>query len=134
MNPIARINPTTLPDAASAGYAQISVVPPGPLAFVSGQVAWRRMGGAKPGTLSEQTDTVIENLSAALEALAARPSDIVQLRIYLTDLRAETQDIVMGKLAAFLDGTLPSLTGVGVVNLAAPDLQIEIEMVVRIPD
>jgi enamine deaminase RidA (YjgF/YER057c/UK114 family) len=40
----------------------------------------------------------------------------------------------MGKLAAFLDGTLPSLTGVGVVNLAAPDLQIEIEMVVRIPD
>lgn len=37
-----------------------------------------------------------------------------------------------GKLA-FFGSSLPSLTGIGVQALAGPDLQIEIEMVVRVP-
>lgn len=130
---ITRINPRTLPDAASVGYSQISIAGMDRLAFVSGQVAWRRDGGAVPGTFSEQAQIVVENLSHALDAMAAGPHDIVQLRAYMTDVRSETLAIVMEKLGEFLQGAKPSLTGIGVAALATPELQLEIEMVVRVP-
>ncbi|QUS36302.1 RidA family protein [Falsirhodobacter algicola] len=130
---LSRMNPTSLPDAGRAGYSQITVVPPGPLAFVSGQVAWRRDGGPVPGDIAEQADIVIENLSLALTALNARPDRIVQMRIYMTDLHQGALDSVMAKIGAFLDGAQPSLTGVGVTALAAPDLKLEVEMVVSVP-
>ena len=56
------------------------------------------------------------------------------MRIYVTDLQPQTQEVAMGQIIQFLDGAQPSLTGVGVAALAATDLQIEVEMVVRIPD
>lgn len=128
-----RMNPPTLPDAGAVGYSQISVTPTGPLAFVSGQVPWRSDGGAVPADLEEQTGIVIENLSHALTALNAGPEQIAQMRIYMTDLRPETQEVVMPLLVAFLDGAQPSLTGIGVSALAGPELQLEIEMVVSLP-
>ncbi len=109
------------------------MTPPGPLAFVSGQVPWQRDGGAVPADLDEQTDSVIENLSHALAALDAGPEQIAQMRIYMTELRPETQGIVMTRLAAFLNGAQPSLTGIGVSVLAEPELQLEIEMIVSLP-
>ena len=132
-NQVSRMNPQNLPDAGKVGYSQISIAEPGRMAFVSGQVAWRRDGGAVPGDLAGQAKIVIENLEAALQALGSRPHDIVQMRIYATDLRAETQAMVMGLLTLFLDGAQPSITGIGVTALATPDLQLEIEMIVRVP-
>jgi len=130
---ITRMNPDALPDAGAVGYSQISVVEPGRLAWVSGQVAWRRGGGAVPASLAEQTTIVLENLRAALEALGAAPTDIVILRAYLTDLRPETQDIVMTQLMPFLGAARPCITGVGVAALATPELKLEVEMTVRVP-
>ncbi len=132
-DPVSRMNPQSLPDSGSIGYSQISVAEPGRLAFVSGQVAWRRDGGVVSGDLAEQAKIVIENLAEALCALAAKPHDIVQMRIYAIDLSPEAQAMVMGLLLPFLDGAQPSITGVGVTALAAPELQLEIEMVVRVP-
>ncbi len=131
---IERMNPDVLPDAGKVGYSQISIPAPGRLAFVSGQVAWRAGGGTVPDTLSGQTAVTIDNLRSALSVLGCRPEDIVQMRIYLTDLQPETQDIVMSQIKEFLNGSQPSLTGVGVSALATPELQIEIEMVVRVPE
>jgi enamine deaminase RidA (YjgF/YER057c/UK114 family) len=130
---ITRINPTALPDSSRAGYSQISVVEPGRLAFVSGQVAWRRDGGAAPGTLAEQVDIVADNLSAALDELNASPKDIVQMRVYVVGLNDESMNIGMAAIGKFLAGAQPSLTGIGVAALAAPGLLIEVEMVVRVP-
>ncbi|MEL6125438.1 MAG: RidA family protein [Pseudomonadota bacterium] len=131
---IARMNPETLPDASMIGYSQISVVPPGPLAFVSGQVAQTRDGTPTPNSLSEQTALVIDNLTHALKVLDATPHDIAQMRIYVTDLNQDTLEISMTQIIRFLDGAQPSLTGVGVSALAGPDLKIEIEMVVSVTD
>lgn len=128
---IIRKNPLSLPDAAQAGYSQISITEPGRLAFVSGQVAWRRDGGAAPVALDEQAEIVTANLSAALDELKAVPDDIVQMRIYAVDLNDESMTTVMGAIGRFLNGAQPSLTGVGVSALAAPGLRIEVEMVVR---
>lgn len=129
---IDRMNPPALPDAGKIGYSQISIAQPGPLAFVSGQVALRPDGAAAPQSLASQTAIVIENLREALDALKASTDDIVQMRIYMTDLRPETQGIAMAEIISFLDGAQPSLTGIGVAALAGPDLQIEVEMVVRV--
>lgn len=131
---ITRLNPETLPNAGAAGYSQISIVEPGRLAFVSGQVAWKRDGGSAPGTLAEQVAIVAENLSAALVALKATTHDIAQMRIYAVDLNPENMGIGMAAIGKFLNGAQPSLTGIGVSALAAPGLLIEVEMVVRVPD
>lgn len=131
---VVRMNPKALPDAGKVGYSQVSIAEPGRLAFVSGQVAWRAGGGSVPGSLAEQTAIVVGNLRGALDALGATPDDIVQMRIYVIDLRPETQEIAMTEIMRLLNGAKPSLTGIGVAALAAPDLQIEVEMVVRIPD
>ncbi len=129
---VVRMNPKTLPDTGKVGYSQISIAQPGRLAFVSGQVAWPDEGGDVPGSLAEQTAIVIKNLNGALDALEATPDDIVQMRVYVTDLRSETREIAMTEILRFLEGAQPSLTGIGVAALAAPDLQIEVEMVVQV--
>lgn len=131
---VTRLNPETLPDASHIGYSQISVTEPGRLAFVSGQVAGTRDGSAVPITLEAQTAQVVENLGSALAAVSATQQDIVQMRIYMTDLNDDTMAVAMPLIIDFLDGAQPSLTGVGVVALAATELKIEVEMVVRVPD
>lgn len=131
--PLTRLNPASLPDAGEVGYSQITVAEPGRLAFVSGQVAWRRDGGPAPGDLAEQAALVVANVKAALDAVGATPRDLVMVRAYLVDLTPERQDVVMPHLLALFDGARPSLTGIGVAALAAPGLQLEVEAVVRLP-
>ncbi|WP_299548925.1 RidA family protein [uncultured Tateyamaria sp.] len=129
---IDRLNPLALPDSRRAGYSQISIAYPGPLAFVSGQVAWHPDGAAATASLAEQTSIVVDNLRVALDALQVSPDNIVQLRIYMTDLQPERQEIAMKEIIRFLDGAQPSLTGIGVAALAGPGLEIEVEMVVQV--
>lgn len=131
-NALIRMNPDTLPDAGKVGYSQITIANPGRLAFVSGQVAWDANGSAVPETLESQTKQVVANLGEALRALDAGNRDIVQMRVYMTELNDETMDIAMTQIVDFLDGEQPSLTGIGVAALAGPDLKIEIEMVVQL--
>jgi hypothetical protein len=40
----------------------------------------------------------------------------------------------MPPLLELFDGAKPSLTGFGVAALAAPELQVELELTVRLPD
>lgn len=129
-----RINPATLPNAASMGYSQIVIATPGTLAFVSGQVAQTADGSGVPDGLAAQTTQVVANLAGALKAVGACPHDIVQMRIYVMDLDDDAMAIAMPPVMAFLNGAAPSLTGIGVAALAGPDLKIEIEMIVRVPD
>jgi enamine deaminase RidA (YjgF/YER057c/UK114 family) len=127
------MNPPALPDAAPLGYSQISVVEPGRMAYVSGQVAWRPDGQPVPEDLAEQMKIVASHAKAALDALGATPADIVVARCYMTDLTPERLERVMPPLLALFDGTKPCITGVGVAALAAPDLQVELELTVRLP-
>jgi enamine deaminase RidA (YjgF/YER057c/UK114 family) len=128
-----RMNPAALPNTSNLGYSQISIANAGILAFVSGQVAQAADGSAVPEGLEAQTKQVIANLTEALKALEARPQNIVQMRIYVTDLNEEAMNILMPPIIAFLNGAEPSLTGIGVAALAGPDLKIEIEMIVQLP-
>lgn len=129
-----RMNPGTMPDAGAIGYSQITVTEPGRLAFVSGQVAVTREERPIPERLSDQADIALRNAEAALDALAAGPADLVMVRVYVVDLTPARLAELMPKLQAFFDGAQPSLTGIGVAALAGEGLQVEIEMVVRVPE
>ena len=133
-NSIVRLNPSALPDAGKMGYSQISIVPPGRMAYLSGQVAWRPDGEAAPESLSEQMRLVAANAKAALSAMGAGAQDIVLARIYVVNLTPERLEEIMPPFLATFEGAQPCVTGVGVQALAGPDLQVEMELVVRLPD
>ncbi len=132
--PITRLNPSTLPDAGKMGYSQISIVEPGRMAYISGQVAWRANGEPPPESLIEQMKIVAVNAKAALNAVGASPADVAIARIYMVNLTPERLEAVMPAFLATFEGAQPCVTGVGVAALAAPDLQIEMELVVRLPN
>lgn len=131
---IVRLNPPGLPDPAAFGYSQISIVEPGRIAYVSGQVAWRRDGQPVPKDLKEQIKIATDNARGALKALGATPKDIINARLLVVDLTPERLEGLFPTLLEFFDGEAPSLTGIGVAALADPDLQVELEFTVRVPD
>ncbi|MDQ0317263.1 RidA family protein [Amorphus orientalis] len=131
---IIRLNPPTLPDAGAIGYSQITRVEPGPMAFISGQVAVRPNGEPAPDDLVEQTKIVGANAKAAVAAVGATMKDVVMARVYMVDLTPDRLAAASSELFGIFEGEQPSLTGVGVAALAAPDLQLEMELVVRLPD
>lgn len=130
---IVRMNPSTLPNAAEMGYSQISIVEPGRMAYISGQVAWRPNGEPVPADLVAQMKIVVTNAKAALDALGASPEDIVIARCYMTDLTPARLDQIFPPLLEMFNGAQPCITGVGVAALAAPELQVELELTVRLP-
>jgi len=131
---IVRLNPPTLPNAGDMGYSQISIVTPGRMAYISGQVAWRADGQPVPAGLTEQMQLVALNAKAALDAVGATPHDVVLARVYLVNLTPERMQELMPPFLATFEGAQPCVTGIGVAALAAPDLQVEMELVVRLPD
>jgi len=132
-HPLTRLDPPSLPDAAALGYAQITTVEPGRMAYVSGQVGLPADGTEPPEGLAAQTRIATANCAAALEALGAGPSDIAMMRIYVVGLDDAAMSESFPLVLEFLAGTRPALTGIGVSALAVPGLRIEIEMIVRLP-
>lgn len=131
---IVRLNLSTLPDAGEMGYSQISLVEPGRMAFISGQVAWQPNGEPVPEDVVEQMKLVSKNALSALNAVGAKPEHVVTARIYVVGLTPERLEELMPAFIATFDGAQPCVTGVGVEALAAPDLKVEMELVVRLPD
>lgn len=130
---LTRMNPPQLPDAGAMGYSQITIAEPGRLAFISGQVAWTPDGAEPPESLAAQAGLVVRNARAALSAAGASPRDLVMIRAYMVDLTPERLEEVWPHVHALFDGARPSVTGIGVAALAAPGLQLEIEMIARLP-
>lgn len=132
--PIIRVNPKTLPNSGEMGYSQISIVEPGRMAYISGQVAWQPNNEPVPQDLVEQMKLVAKNARSALDAIGASPENVVVARVYVVDLTPERLEQLMPPFLATFEGAQPCVTGVGVTALAAPDLQVEMELVVRLPD
>ena len=130
---VSRHNPPTIWDMASGGYSQISVAEPGRLAFLSGQVAWLPSGGEAPKDVAGQAKVAAANLAASLEELGASGQDIVMLRVYVVDATTEAFQQVQVALDELKGDGRPSITTIGVKALYAPDILVEIEMVVRVP-
>ena len=115
----------------------------GDLLFVSG-VSSRRPDGTHVGVtidddgqvtkdIAAQTRAVIENIGVILEAAGCRLKDLVDLTVFLVDMRD------YGGMNAvyneFFDAaTGPARTTVAVAELPHPNLLIEIKVVAAMPD
>jgi 2-iminobutanoate/2-iminopropanoate deaminase len=74
-------------DAAPAAIGPYSqAVRAGQLVFVSGQIPLDERGEMVPGGIQEQTERVMQNLSAILSASGVGLDQVVKTTIYLTDL------------------------------------------------
>jgi enamine deaminase RidA (YjgF/YER057c/UK114 family) len=130
---IERINPRDIFDSTQTGYSQGSAVEAGRLAFFSGQVAWTPDSSTAPDSLAEQGRIVNGHLKRCLAAVGAEVADIVMMRVYVVNLTPERGAELLPVVREFLGEVQPSLTGIGVQALWGPDLQLEVEMAVRVP-
>lgn len=103
------------------------VVAEGRLVFVSGQTP-SRQGEIVVGTIKEQTELVIANISAILDAAGATLSDVVRCGVFLADL-ANLPEFNETYVLAF-GGRVPARTTVG-ANL--PGYDVEIDCIAAIP-
>jgi reactive intermediate/imine deaminase len=121
-------NPPTVAPPLKGYYSNAVRVTSGPLLFVAGQVGLNRAGEVVgKGDLRAQAVQTFENIRAILVANKADMKDVVQVTVYVTDIRAfhEIADI---RLKYFpKDG--PTSVIVEVSKLALPELEIEISAV-----
>lgn len=74
----------------SAGPYSLGVIADGKFIFVSGQIPFNSMTGKiERGSLEEQTQLVLNNIKAIVEASGGKINDIVNCRVYLSELTPE---------------------------------------------
>jgi len=100
----------------------------GDLVFLSGQIGLDPKTGALSATVEEQTARVMKNLGAVLQASGLDFSDVVQARIYLTNMSDWTSiNEIYGRS---FTGAYPARATVMVAGLPKGAL-VEIEMIAR---
>ncbi len=106
------------------------VVFDGDYAFLAGQLAADRADGKfKLGEIEEETRTTMDLLGAALKSVGLDFADVVQARVFMTDL-AEFQRMNKVYIAYFPQDRAPARTCVGVASLLG-GTKIEIDFVAR---
>jgi enamine deaminase RidA (YjgF/YER057c/UK114 family) len=123
------VNPWTW--QADYGYVQgIDIHIPSRHVYVAGQCSVDAQGRPQhPGEMAEQLLQALDNAEQVLDAAGLRLSDVVQLRVYVTDLAQ-----YFAALSTFTErltaaGCRAAGTLLQVSGLALPDLLVEIELV-----
>jgi 2-iminobutanoate/2-iminopropanoate deaminase len=137
LNAVRRWNPPGI--AAPIGkYSHLAQAEPGHrLVFVSGQV-----GNLPDGTLAgagahAQARAVFDNLGALLDHLGVPPTNLVKMLTFITGTEHlpgfyEARNEAFA--AWFPDGVVPGHSLAVVSALAAPDLVVELEAIVAVPE
>lgn len=101
--------------------------------FVSGTTASGPDGNiVGAGDPYVQTQQILKNITAALEAVGARAEHVVRTRIYLTDI-SRWEDV--GRAHGEVFGEIrPATAMVEVARLISPEILVEIEADAVIPD
>jgi 2-iminobutanoate/2-iminopropanoate deaminase len=114
---------------ASSPLSQ-AVVAEGALAFIAGQVGRDPGTGNVPTDFIEQTKQALANLRSVLDALGAKPRDVVRVLVFVTDL--SQSDEFNRVYREFFGEEFPSRTRVQVAALA-PGFQVEMEAITVVP-
>ncbi|MDX6352454.1 MAG: hypothetical protein QOF84_7244 [Streptomyces sp.] len=126
-----------VPDLAPGNGYAYAVTTTGRLAFLSGQVAVDADGKAVGDDMATQTRQALGNLHRVLRSLGADWPDVVRFNWYVTDL-ADIQAVrdVRDELIrpALGDRPNPASSLVRVAGLFRPELLIEVDAVVAVPE
>ena len=115
--------------APPPGYSHVAVARGGTMVFTAGAVPLDGEGNlVGEGDPLEQTERVIGNLLAALEAGGAGPSDVAKTTVYVAGASHETQSSVWQVVRSSPIGSAPS-TLVGVPTLGYRGQLVEVEAI-----
>jgi 2-iminobutanoate/2-iminopropanoate deaminase len=105
----------------------------GDVLFVSGLTAHDAMGQLVGGTdTAAQTRQILKNLTLVLNAAGATMADVLKVTVFLTDIndRAAINPVRQ----EFFGDARPASTLIEVSKLALPEMKVEIEAVVGLPE
>ena len=133
---IEKFNPSTVhePD----GYSHVTISGAGRLAHLAGQcpidLAGRVVG--EPGDHAAQTDQVIANCLAVLEAAGATPADVVRSIVYVVSPDSAVLSAVWRQLSAspLAEAFTTASTLLGVAALGYQGQLVEIDLTAALPD
>ena len=118
------------PWEAKIGYSRAVRV--GPFVLVSGTTAMTPSGVTGKGDPYAQTIQALRTIGAALKEVGATMSQVVRTRLYLTHME-HWQEV--GRAHGDMFGAIrPASTMVQVANLIDPEMLVEIEADVIVPD
>jgi enamine deaminase RidA (YjgF/YER057c/UK114 family) len=121
-------NPPGVPAPIRGYYSNCVRVESGPLLFVSGQVSLDPKGRVvAAGNPAKQAEQTLKNIQTILRANGATMADVVQVIVYVTDIRY-LDSITKARLKHWPKGG-PSSAIVEVGALALPELLVEISAV-----
>jgi enamine deaminase RidA (YjgF/YER057c/UK114 family) len=123
------VNPNNLFPSMPYGFSQVVIATGKKMVFISGQTAWDAEKNIVGGdSVLEQARQAFRNLETAMVAAGGTLKDIVTLRIYVVDYKAESGTAVGAALREFFSPEKPpASTWIGVSALADPEFLIEIE-------
>lgn len=126
------VNPPQL--AKPIGFAH--GVKAGPFVYLGGQTALDAEYKIVPGGIVEQFVQAFGNVLATLEHAGGKPSDLVDVTIYLTDIpEYQRHGKEIGQKWREMAGTeYPAMAGIGVTSLWQPEALIEIQAVAYLGD
>jgi enamine deaminase RidA (YjgF/YER057c/UK114 family) len=128
------INPQTL--ATPRGYNHaVRAWPVGRLLFLSGQVGWTAEEQFVSKEVLGQFSQALANLQIAVKAGGGRMDDIVQMRIFVTDMAGyKKAKHDLGKVwNQFFGGYYPAMTLVEVKRLYDDDAKVEVDAIAVLP-
>jgi len=113
----------------SFGFNQAEIIEnPSRQLICSGQTSVDEKGAAlHPDDMRAQIQQSLDNLVAVLKGADMGLADIINLRIYATDIGALMQNFDIIGMAFGPTGNTPPMSVLGVTGLAMPELMFEIE-------
>ena len=125
MSPARRRVSSGVPFEQAVGYSR--AVAAGEFIFVSGCTSTADGKIVFEGDMTKQTEQALLNVSAALQQLGASLADVVQTRVYVTDI-SRWAEVGEAHRLAFEDA-LPATSMVQVAALIDPRMLVEVEAV-----
>ena len=105
----------------------------GDLLFVSGVAPLDANGRVPtPDDVVGQVELVFQNLKKVLDTAGAAFSDVLKVTVYLTDVADRTK--LNPVRQRYFGDSRPASTLIGVNELAVPEMKVEIEAVVGLPN
>jgi enamine deaminase RidA (YjgF/YER057c/UK114 family) len=117
-----------------SGYSN-GIVADGPTIFLAGQIGWDATTGRIAEGMAAQVERALHNIVMLLAEANARPSDIVRLTWFVSDMEQYRQNArpigqgyqrVMGK-------HFPTMSVIGVSSLVEREALVEIEATAALP-
>jgi len=115
---------------ANTGGLYSQAVKSNGLLFISGQVALDKSGNLVGHDIATQTDQVMRNMKATLEAAGCTFNDVIKISIFLVNLEDRSKFHEVRK--RYFTGEQPASTLLVVKSLANKDWLVEVEAVVEL--